>query len=202
MNMVVCLKQVPDPEVPPAGFKIDPVAKRVIPAGLVLNPFDENALEAALRIKDSHGGNITAISLGPSSAEDVLRQALALGADRAILLDDPAFEGSDSWSTAYALATAIRIIGEFDLILCGRQAADWDAGQVGLGIAELLGIPSVTVVKKVDLKDGKVRVERVTSDGYEVIEVDLPVLITVTNELGQLRYATTKGIMAATKKEG
>ncbi|GAI54282.1 unnamed protein product, partial [marine sediment metagenome] len=108
-----------------------------------------------------------------------------MGADELILLDDEAFAGGDSWSTAYALAMAIKKIGEYDLIFCGRQAADWDAGQVGSGIAEILGLPSVTLAKKIDITDGKARVERVTADGYEVIEVPLPALITVSNELGE-----------------
>ena len=124
-----------------------------------------------------------------------------MGADELVLLEDAAFEGGDSWSTANALATAIKKIGEYDLIFCGRQAADWDAGQVGAGIAEILGIPSVTLAKKAEVADGKAKVERVVTDGYQVIEVGLPALITVSNELGEARYATLKGIMAAAKKQ-
>jgi electron transfer flavoprotein beta subunit len=124
-----------------------------------------------------------------------------MGADELVLLEDAAFDEGDSWSTAYALAMAIKKIGEYDLIFCGRQAADWDAGQVGAGIAEFLGIPSVTLAKKVEISDGKARVERVVADGYEVLEVELPVLITVSNELGEPRYAALKGIMAAAKKQ-
>jgi len=127
-----------------------------------------------------------------------LRWALA---DELVLLEDEAYIEGDSWSTAYALAMAIKKIGEFDLIFCGRQAADWDAGQVGAGIADILGLPSVTVAKKVEPSDGKVRVERVLSDGYEVVEVTTPALITVSNELGEARYPTIKGIMAAKRKE-
>ncbi|MCX8126457.1 MAG: electron transfer flavoprotein subunit beta/FixA family protein, partial [Dehalococcoidia bacterium] len=124
-----------------------------------------------------------------------------MGADELILLEDPAFDGGDSWSTAFALAQAIKKIGQFDIIFCGRQAADWDSGQVGSGIAELLGIPSVTVAKKVEVINGKARVERVVADGFETIEVMLPALITVSNELGEPRYATLKGIMAAARKQ-
>jgi electron transfer flavoprotein beta subunit len=124
-----------------------------------------------------------------------------MGADELVLLEDEAFIDGDSWSTAYALAMAIKKIGEYDLIFCGRQAADWDAGQVGSGIADILGLPSVTVAKKVDIFDGKARVERVTADGYEVVEVSSPALITVSNELGEPRYPTIKGIMAAKRKE-
>jgi len=124
-----------------------------------------------------------------------------MGADELILLEDEAFADGDSWSTAYALAMAIKKIGEYDLIFCGRQAADWDGGQVGSGIAEILGLPSVTIARKIDITDGKARIERVTTDGYEVIEVSLPALITVSNELGEARYPTIRGIMAAKKKE-
>ena len=204
MNMIVCSKQVLDPEAPPASFKIDAASNKVVPpSGVppVISPFDEQAVEAALRIKDSQGGKITVLSLGNNLLRDVVKKPLSMGADELILLEDEAFEGGDSWSTAYALSMAIKKIGEFDLIFCGRQSADWDAGQVGSGIAELLGIPSVTVAKKVELVDGKARVERVISDGYQVIEVALPALITVSNELGEARYATLKGIMAAAKKQ-
>jgi len=124
-----------------------------------------------------------------------------MGADELILLEDESYEDGDSWSTAYALAMAIKKIGTYNLIFCGRQAADWDAGQVGCGVAELLGIPSVTVAKKVEVTNGKVRVERVVTDGYEVIEAPMPCLITVSNELGEPRYAPLKGIMAAAKKQ-
>lgn len=204
MNMIVCCKQVLDPEAPPASFKIDPAANKVVPPpGVppVISPFDEQAVEAALRIKDKLGGKITVLSLGNNLLRDVVKKPLSMGADELILLEDEAFEGGDSWSTAYALAMAIKKIGEYDLIFCGRQAADWDAGQVGLGIAEILGHPCVTVAKKVEIINGKARVDRVLADGYETIEVILPALITVSNELGEPRYATLKGIMAAAKKQ-
>ncbi len=204
MNMIVCVKQVIDPEAPPASFKIDLSSNTVVPPlGVppVISLFDENAVEAALRIKDTQGGKITVISLGTNLLRDVVKKPLSMGADELILLEDEAFAEGDSWSTAYALAMAIKKIGEYDLIFCGRQAADWDAGQVGLGIAEILGLPSVTLAKKIDITDGKARVERVTADGYEVIEVSLPALITVSNELGEPRYPTIRGIMAAKKRE-
>lgn len=204
LNMIVCCKQVLDPEAPPASFKIDPSTNKVIPPpGVppVVNPFDEQAVEAALRIKDLQGGKITVLSLGNNLLRDVVKKPLSMGADELILLEDEAFEGGDSWSIAFALATAIKKVGEYDIIFCGRQAADWDAGQVGSGIAEILGIPSVTLARKVEATDGKAKVERVISDGYQVIEVTLPALITVSNELGEARYATLKGIMAASKKQ-
>jgi electron transfer flavoprotein beta subunit len=129
----------------------------------------------------------------------VVKKPLAMGADELILLEDEAFDGGDSWSTAYALAMAIRKIGEYDLVLCGRQAADWDHGQVGAGITELLNLPSVTLARKIDIIDGTARIERVTPDGHEVIEVSLPALITVSNELGEARYPSLKGIRDSKK---
>ena len=204
MDMIVCCKQVIDPEAPPATFKVDTATNKVMPPqGVppVISPFDEQAVEAALKIKDAKGGKITAISLGVNLQRDVVKKPLSMGADELILLEDPAFTEGDSWSTAYALAMAIKKVGKFDLIFCGRQASDWDSGQVGSAIAEILGLPSVTVAKKVEVADGKVKVERVTADGYEVVEVTLPALITVSNELGAARYPTIKGIMAAKRKE-
>jgi len=202
--MIVCVKQVIDPEAPPASFKVDAGSNRVVPppgVSPVISPFDENAVEAALRIKDTQGGKITVLSLGTNLLREVVKKPLSMGADELILLEDEAFADGDSWSTAYALAMAIKKIGDYNLIFCGRQAADWDAGQVGSGIAEILELPSVTVARKVESSNGKARVERVTADGYEVIEVPLPALITVSNELGEARYPTIKGIMAAKKIE-
>ena len=204
MNMIVCCKQVIDPEAPPASFKVDTSANKVVPpAGVppVISPFDEQAIEAALRIKDAQGGKITVITLGTGLLRDVVKKPLSMGADELILLEDAAFDEGDSWSTAYALAMAIKKIGEYDIIFCGRQAADWDTGQVGSAIAEILGLPSVTLAKKVEPADGKAKVERVVPDGYEVVEVSLPSLITVSNELGEARYPTIKGIMAAKRIE-
>lgn len=204
LNIIVCVKQVPDPEAPPASFKVDAATNRMVaPANVppVISPFDLNAVEGALRVKDDKGGKISVISLGNNLQRDVVKKPLSMGADELFLLEDPAYEGGDSWSTAYALSLAIKKIGQFDLVFCGRQAADWDAGQVGSGIAELLGLPIVTVAKKIEALDGKVRVERVVADGYEVLEVTLPAVITVSNELGEPRYATLKGIMAAAKKQ-
>ena len=204
MNMIVCCKQVLDPEAPPASFKIDAGSNKVVPPAdvpPVISPFDENAVEAALRIKDQQGGKITVLSMGNNLVRDVVKKPLSMGSDELVLLEDAAFENGDSWSTAKALAAAIKKIGEFDLIFCGRQAADWDAGQVGSGIAEILGIPCVTLAKKVEVADGKAKIERVVTDGYQVVEVTLPALVTVSNELGEARYATLKGIMAAAKKQ-
>lgn len=203
MEMIVCVKQVPDPEVPPASFKIDASGKKMLPPGAppVISTFDECAVEAALRIKDTLGGTITILSLGTSLQRDVIKKPLAMGADKLVLLEDQAFDGGDSWSTAYALSMAIRKMAEYDLIICGRQAADWDSGQVGTGIAELLGLPIITVARKIDIINDKAKVERITVDGYELIEATLPAVITVSSELGQPRFTTLAGIMTAQQKE-
>jgi electron transfer flavoprotein beta subunit len=204
MNIIVCVKQINDPEIPSGIFKIDPATNRVLPApGIhpVVSTFDEYAVEAALRIREKVGGKITALSLGVNLSRDVVKKPLYMGADELILLEDPAFEDGDSWSTAYALSAAIRKIEKFDLILCGRQAADSDSGQVGSGIAEILGLPSVTVVRKVEIMGIKARVERVISYGFELIEVDLPAVITIGNEHPLPRFPSVKGIMMAKQKE-
>ena len=204
MNIIVCVKQVIDTEAPPTSFKIDSTGNRLtLPPSMspVIDFYSEYAVEAALRIKDAQGGKVIAISLGTNLLPEVVRKPLSMGADELILLEDEAFAGGDSWSTAYALAMAIKKVSDYDLIFCGRQASDWNAGQVGLGIAEILGLPSITLARKVEVTDGKARVERVTGDGYEVIEVSLPALVTISNELGEPRYPTIKGIMTAKKKE-
>jgi len=204
MELIVCLKQVPDPEAPPESFKIDPEANTILPPpdfSPVISTFDEIALEAALRVKDDNGGKITALSLGNNLVPDVIKKPLAVGADELILLEDASFEDGDAWSTAYALAEAIKKIGHYDLIFCGRQASDWDAGLVGTGIAELLGLPSVTLAKKVDVADRTVTVERVVGDGFEIVEAPMPCLITVSNELGELRFARLKGVKRAEKMQ-
>jgi len=204
MNIIVCIKQVLDPELPPSLFKLNPDTKKAIPPRgrtPVLSPFDENALEAALKIKDAGEAKITVISMGSGLDELILRETLAVGADDLIFLDDDAFEDADSYATAYALATAIKKVGEYDLILCGRQAADTDAGQVGFAIAEILEIPSVSVATKIETSNGKLRIERLTADGYEVVEVSTPVLVTAGYEVGVLREATFEATMAADEKE-
>jgi len=201
-KMIVCIKQIMDPEAPADAFHIDSAAKTLVPdpkTAQVISPFDEHALEAALRIKEAQGGEITVLSLGTDLRREVLKKSLAMGADKLVLLEDESFAGGDGSSTATALAAAIKKIGTFDLILCGRQAADWDSGQVGSGIAELLALPSVTLARKIEFEDGKGLIERVTADGFEVIETALPCLVTVTNELGEVRYPKLMGMMKAKK---
>ncbi len=204
MNLIVCVKEILDPEIPAKAFKVDPEAKRAIKPQdiqMVISDYDESAVEAALKIKDSVESKITVISLGGESAKNIVRRCIAMGADEGVLISDPLFIDDDSFATAFVLAEAIKKLGDFDLILCGRQEGDWDAGQVGSGIAELLGIPSVTMLGNIEVKDGKVVVERVVSDGRESVEVPLPALATVSSEIGEPRYPSFRRVREASKKE-
>ena len=202
LTIVVCAKQVVDPEAPLSLFEIAADGKNLVPppgTPPVLSTFDENALEAALRIKDAVGAKVIVISMGNKLAKAVLKKTLAAGADELILLEDEQFVDLDSRGTALALAKAIGKIGDVGLILCGRQAADTDAGQVGIGIAAMLDIPAITLAQKVEVKDGTVRVERLVAEGYEVIEASLPALVTASNEVGELRFPPVKAVIAAQK---
>lgn len=205
MRIVVCIKQIPNPDALAAVLRIDEDARAaVLPPGhpAVVSPFDEQALEAALRIRDRLGSavKISAITLGPEPARSALKQALALGADDGVHVLDARFEGADGFVVANALARAIRKSGAFDLILAGRQAADWDAGIVGLGIAELLDLPSVSFARAIEIEAGTARVERVLPDGFERIAAPLPALVTVSNELGEVRKPNLRETMRAARK--
>jgi electron transfer flavoprotein beta subunit len=193
-NIIVCAKQIPDPEAPFSNVTVDVENKEVIvDAPDVISPYDENALEAAIRIKEEMGGKITVLSMGKKVSDTVLRKSLAAGADSLILLEDPLFDRLQSQSVAYVLSRAIEKIGECDLILTGRQAGDWDSGQVGLILGELLGIPSISLARSVKVQDGTLLVEKTVPVGYEVVEAALPAVVTVSNEVGELRYvARTK----------
>ena len=206
MKMIVCVKQIPDPETPAAAFKVDERANKVLPAqGIapVISPFDAQAVEAALRLKDAQGGgHITVISMGPASARDVIKHALAMGADDGVLIDDPAlYDVSDPYITVTVLAAAIRKVGDFDVIFTGRQAADWDWGVTGPGLAEVLGVESATIAKSVVANDGRLTVEKVLTDGFETIEVPTPCVVTISNELGDPRYPQLRQIMQAARKQ-
>jgi electron transfer flavoprotein beta subunit len=203
MNIIVCVKQVIDPEAPPASFKIDAATNKAEMRGAppVIDPYGEYAVEASLKIKEAKGGKVTVLSLGNGLMREVVKKPLAMGADALILLEDEAYINGDTWSTAGALAAAIKKIGQFDLILCGREASDTNAGQTGPAIAGALGLPCVTLARKIEIINGKAKIERVTSAGYDVIEVPLPAVVTVSNEIGEARYPTIKGIMAAKKIE-
>ena len=204
LKIAVLAKQVIDPEMPATAFQVDSGARKVVtPPSIapVVNGFDENAVEAALLIKDSQEAAITVISGGTSFAMDVMKKPLSMGADELVLLQDDAFQNTiDSFFTAQVLATAIRKLEGFDLIICGRQASDWDNAQVPLGVAEILGVSCIALCRKVEVKDGTVVAECTTPAGYTVNEAPLPALVTVSNELGQPRYPTLRGIMAATRK--
>jgi electron transfer flavoprotein beta subunit len=203
LNIIVCIKVVTDPEAPASTFKIDPEGHKVLPAqGVppVLNPYDENSLEAALKIKDKQPCRITVISGGKSIPKAIIKKSLAVGADELILIEDDVFEDIDSFMTAGLLAAAIKKAGAFDMILTGRMASDTNAGQAGPFIAEIMGIPCVSIAQKIEANDGKAHIERATADGHETVEVGLPCLITVSHELGELRQATIKGLMAAQKQ--
>ncbi|MGH8067037.1 MAG: electron transfer flavoprotein subunit beta/FixA family protein [Candidatus Entotheonellia bacterium] len=204
LQIIVTAKQVIDPEIPKSAFKIDATSKRVVvPASFppVVNGFDEHAVEAALRIKDAQDAKVTVVAVGKTFSIDVMRKLLAMGADELVLVQDAAIDDTiDSRMTARLLSGAIKKIGAFDLILCGRQASDWDNAQVPLILTEELGLTCIAIAKKIDVSNGTVRVERVIPDGHEVVEASLPALVTVSNELGLPRYPTMRAIMAANRK--
>lgn len=201
MDIVVTVKQVPDPDIPPTHFKVDEAAKKVIPpSGVapVMNGYDANALEAALRLKEQLGGKVTVVSLGPDSARDTLKRAIAMGADAAIHVNDPALNDADAATTARALGAAISTLEHFDLVLSGRQASDTDGGQVHLGIAHFLHLPAVSPVQKIEVAtDDAIFAERIVEDGYQRLKVGLPALLGVSSEMNEPRYPPLKGIMAA-----
>lgn len=198
MKIVVCIKQVPDT----TEVRLDPKTGTLIREGVpsIINPDDKSGLEAALALKDQLGATVTVLTMGPPQAEKALKEALAMGADEAILLSDRAFAGADTWATSITLAAAIRNL-EFDLIIAGRQAIDGDTAQVGPQIAEHLKIPQVSYVA--DLKDegDSIVVKRIFEDGYYNIRVKKPCLITTLSEMNQPRYMHVKGIYKAAKAE-
>ncbi|MGQ9475082.1 MAG: electron transfer flavoprotein subunit beta/FixA family protein [Actinomycetota bacterium] len=200
-HIVVFVKVVPDPEGPPSSFEVVAAERMVLARGIppVINPFDENALEAAIRIKEKVGGTITLLSLGRNLSRAVILKAVAAGADASVLVEGDSLDQAllDSRATATLLAAALRTLEPFDLVLCGRQASDTNAGVVGLGVAQILGIPAVTLARKVEVVDDRIIVERALSDGYEVVDCSLPALVTVSGEAGDLRYPSLQAIRAA-----
>ncbi|MFH1562695.1 MAG: electron transfer flavoprotein subunit beta/FixA family protein [Nitrospirota bacterium] len=200
MKIIVCIKQVPET----TSVKLDPKTNTLIREGVqsIINPFDMNAIEAALQLKEISGGEIVAISMGPPQAEEALREAISFGVDEAVLLTDRAFAGADTLATSYTLSMAIKKLGAFDLIICGKQAIDGDTAQVGPELAEMLNIPQVCFVRKiVEINDHKMTVQRALEDGYEVVETQLPALITVVKEINEPRLPSLRGKLAAKKKE-
>ena len=198
MNIVVCLKQVPDTTV----VKIDPVKGTLIREGVpsIINPEDKHALEAALQIKEKNVAHITVISMGPPQAKEALREALCMGADEAILLTDRAFGGADTLATSKTLAAAIKTL-DYDIIFGGRQAIDGDTAQVGPEIAEHLEIPQVTYVQDVEFDGNDLIVNRALEDGYELIKVQTPCLLTAIEELNHPRYMNARLIFDTANKE-
>lgn len=196
MKIIVCAKQVPDTNEVRINKETGTLIRDGVPS--IINPDDKNAIEEALRIKDSRDDvHVTVLSMGPPQAADALREALAMGADEAILLGDRAFAGSDTWATATILSAALRKIGDYDLIFCGRQAIDGDTAQVGPEIAEFLDLPQITYAKKIQATEEAVLVERATEDGHYEISCPLPVLLTTIKELNTPRYPRMRRIYEA-----
>lgn len=196
MNIIVCIKQVPET----TEVKINPETNTLIREGVksIINPFDMYAIEEGIRLKEKFGGKVSCICMGPPQAEAALREAISLGVDEGILLCDRSFAGSDTWATSYTLSSAIRRLGNFDLILCGKQASDGDTAQVGPGISAHLDIPQVTYVKKIEeVKDKSMRVERMMEEGFEIIQTPLPALLTVVKEINEPRLPSLKGMLRA-----
>lgn len=198
MKSIVCIKQVPDAK----DVRLDPKTNTLAREGVesIMNPYDQHAVEEAVRLKESLGGEVTVLTMGPPQAEAVLRQAISCGADSGVLVSDRAFAGADTWATSYTLGRAIAALGDWDLVLCGKQAIDGDTAQVGPGLAMRLGVAFVTCVQKVREADDKgLVVERMMDDGYDVIRIDYPALLTVVKDVNIPRVPSLKGTMRAKK---
>lgn len=185
MNILVCVKQVPDT----TEIRMDPKTNTLIRAGVpsIVNPFDKNALEAAVRLREAHGGTVTVISMGPEQAASALRECYALGADKMVLVSDRRFGGADTVATSYVLATAARHLGSFDLILCGRQAIDGDTAQVGPMLAEQLGLPQLTCANEIIVQDGFVMIRQERESSYALLRAPLPAVVTVVKSINEPR---------------
>lgn len=200
MKMYVCIKQIPDPNT--VVSKLDPTTKRLVRSGvsLVLDPGDESTISAAIKLRDTIGNSeVTVVSMGPVSAQEAMRRALAMGADRAILVTDPALAGSDALSTARVLAAVLKK-EEVDLVLCSTESTDGYTGMVPGGIAEFLGLPQLTFAREINLEGQKAVIKRVTLTGYQTVESPLPAVVTIASGSFEAIYPTMKGIMGAKKK--
>lgn len=196
MDIIVCIKQVPDT----TDVKINPETNTLVREGVrsIVNPFDTYAIEEAVRLKEQHGGKVTVVTMGPPQAIDALREAIAMGADEAVLISDRAFAGSDTLATSYTLSQAIKKIGKFDIIICGKQALDGDTAQVGPGIAVHLMLPQVAFVKKIEqVEKTSITAERMTEEGHDIVRVTRPCLLTVVKEINIPRYASLAGKVRA-----
>ncbi len=200
MRIVVPIKQVPETN----AVRMDEETGTMIREGVeaIINPLDLYAIEIAIRLREEHGGEIVVVSMGPPKAITALREAIAMGCDSAVLISDRAFAGSDTWATSYVLAGAIKRIGGYDLIICGERATDGDTGQVGPGIASFLDLPVATYIGRIDDVGPKsCRVHRMVEDGYEILDVDLPAVLTVVKEVANPRLPTLRGKQKARKME-
>ena len=192
MRIIVPIKQVPET----SDVRMDEATGTMIREGVeaIVNPLDLYSIETALRLREVHGGEVTVLSMGPPGAVRALNEAISMGCDDGVLLSNRAFAGSDTWATSYALASGIRRIGAFDLVLCGERATDGDTGQVGPGIAAFLDLPVGTYVGGIEsVEDGKMRVQRLVETGHEVLEISLPAVLTVVKEIGDPRLPTLHG---------
>jgi electron transfer flavoprotein beta subunit len=200
LNIIVCIKQVPGTNEVKMNMETNTIIREGVEA--IVNPFDMYAVEEALRIRDNLGGRVTALSMGIPSVSVLLKDMIGLGVDDAVLMSDRAFAGADSLATSYTLSMGIKKIGGYDLIICGKQATDGDTAQVGPSLAEKLGLPHTTYVRKIEeIKEGYIRCQRLTDDGYEVIEMPLPAVITVVKEINEPRLPSIKAMMRAKKAE-
>lgn len=200
MRIIVPIKQVPET----SAVKMDDETGTMIREGVeaIVNPLDLYAIETALRLREEHGGEVVVLSMGPSSAASALREAVAMGCDSGVLLSNNAFAGSDTWATSYTVSAGIRHLGDFDLIVCGERATDGDTGQVGPGIAAWLELPVVTYVGRVDDLNGRnLRVHRLMETGHELLDVQLPAVLTVVKEIGEARLPTLHGKRRAKSTE-
>jgi electron transfer flavoprotein beta subunit len=196
MNIIVLVKQVPDASEVKINRETNTLIRDGVPS--IINPYDRYAIEEALRLREKHGGKVTAVTMGPPQAAEALKEAVSLGVDDVVLLSDRAFAGADTWATSYALSQGIRKIGDFDLIIAGKQAIDGDTAQVGPETADMLGIPFVAYIRKIEQVEGKKMVaERLMDEGYDVVETSLPALITVVKEINEPRIPSLKGKMKA-----
>jgi len=198
LHAIVCIKSVPDTTEVRFNPETNTLMRDEVEA--IINPFDTYAIEEALRLKEKYGGKVTVLTMGPPKAEKELKEAIAMGCDEAVFLCDRAFAGADTWATAYTLASAIRQIGDYDIILCGKQAMDGDTGQVGPGVANQLAVPQLTYVfkvREVDPEAGTIEVERLLEEGREIVRTKLPALVTVVKDINQPRYPTFRGIRKA-----
>ncbi|MEW6408797.1 MAG: electron transfer flavoprotein subunit beta/FixA family protein [Nitrospirota bacterium] len=200
MNIIVCIKQVPDT----AEVKINPETNTLIREGVpsIINPYDMYAIEEGLRLKERYGGRVTVLTMGPPQAKEAIKEAISMGVDEGILISDKAFAGADTLATSYTLSAGIKKIGAFDFIICGKQAIDGDTAQVGPELAEHLDIPHIAYVKKIhEIRDGTIRAYRMMDDGYDVVESSIPVLITVVKEINEPRMPSLKGKIRAKNYE-